>query len=371
MDGRNVRRGGEAAGRGGPGQVMYPLTFGLVGARGGAAPYLADALTTPLLEFFESKGLAALKDEDRRELWYSDWVAYQARHRLYAQLLSPQRLSTHGGVGFDLLRYARFLEMFAYCSPAHGYSLQVSFLGLFSILLGTNEALKGEAVAALEAGELLAFAVSEKEHGSDLLGGEFTVRTAPGGGLVANGKKYYIGNANVAGLMAMLGREKAGAQAEATARPGREPFILIAIRPRKAKEYRNIGKIRTLGVRAAYVGDLEVTEHALAEGDVIARGREAWDAVFGAVTLGKFFLGFGSIGICEHAFAEALAHVRSRVLYGKPVLEMAHIRAAMGQAFARITAMKLFAYRAAGLCAGGLGGGSAVSALLCGAEGAG
>src|SRR5439155_23148108 len=57
-------------------------------------------------------------------------------------------------------------------------------------------------------------------------------------------------------------------------------------------------------------------------------------------------LGFGSIGICEHAFAEAAAHVAARVLYGRPVVDMPHIRLAMAQAYARLTAMKLYAYRA-------------------------
>ena len=49
---------------------------------------------------------------------------------------------------------------------------------------------------------------------------------------------------------------------------------------------------------------------------------------------------------CEHAFAEAAAHMRRRVLFGKPVTAMPHIRAAKALAFARLTAMKLYAYRA-------------------------
>jgi acyl-CoA dehydrogenase len=78
----------------------------------------------------------------------------------------------------------------------------------------------------------------------------------------------------------------------------------------------------------------------------VADGRQAWDAVFGTVTLGKFFLGFGSIGICEHAFQEAAEHLGQRMLYGKSALEMPHIRATMSHAYARLTAMKLYAYRA-------------------------
>jgi len=80
--------------------------------------------------------------------------------------------------------------------------------------------------------------------------------------------------------------------------------------------------------------------------DLIAEGRDAWNAVLGTVSLGKFFLGFASIGICEHAYEEAMQHMSTRVLYGKPVIQMPHIRLVAAQAFARLTAMKMYAYRA-------------------------
>ena len=133
--------------------------------------YLRDPATRKLVEFFEQKGLATLKKEDQLEQWYDDWLFYQAEHEIYASVLSPSQYSSKSR-RFDLLRYARFVEVFAYFSPAHGYSLQVTFLGLFSILMGSNEALKKEAVAILEAGGVLALGVSEKEHGSDLFGNE-------------------------------------------------------------------------------------------------------------------------------------------------------------------------------------------------------
>src|SRR5438067_2344839 len=178
-------------------EAAYPRGFAVAGDAGAGDAYLSDAAARKLVEFFAAKGLAALKDEDRREAWYEDWLAYQAKHRLYAEVISPKQYSKLG-FEFDLLKYARFREVFAYWSPAHGYSLQVTFLGLFAILMGSNSELKAEAVAALEGGGLLAFGVSEKGHGSDLFGNEFTVRQIADGRLVASGTKYYIGNCNCA-----------------------------------------------------------------------------------------------------------------------------------------------------------------------------
>jgi acyl-CoA dehydrogenase len=330
------------AGASAPGLAVLPLPFRLAGGPG-QRPYLEDPAARALVEFFQAKGLAALKEEDRQERWYDDWITFQARQHIYARLLSPQRYSSVGGQ-LDLLRLTRFLELFGYCSPAHGYSLQVTFLGLFAILMGNNETLKREAVAALEAGGLLAFGVSEKGHGSDLLANEFTVTADEAGRFTAQGSKYYIGNANAARIIAVLARKQSSA-AEGHV-PKRPVPVLFALRPPQAAAYRDVRRIRTLGVRSAYVGEFAVQRHAFGPDDVIAEGRAAWDAVIGTVTLGKFFLGFGSVGICERALSEAVSHLKQRVLYGRPVIEMPHIRSKAAHAYARLAAMKLYAFRA-------------------------
>lgn len=322
--------------------ASYPLSFDASAPAAGTSEYLRDPSIRLLVEFFQSKGLDALKQEDRQEDWYQDWIDYQARHGLYAGLLSPQRYSSRGH-RLDLRKLTRFLEVFAYFSPAHAYSLHVTFLGLFPILMSANEALKREAVARLEGGGLFAFAVSEQAHGSDLLANEFMVTPADAGGWRADGAKYYIGNANAAGLLSVLAKTADAGRAGPTRR---STFVFFALRPAESPAYQNVRKIRTLGIRPAFVGAFEVKDHPVAAGDVISEGRAAWDAVFGTVSLGKFLLGFGAVGICAHAFAEAFAHLRRRVLYGKTVLAMAHLRDATAAAFARLTAMKLYAGRA-------------------------
>ena len=62
--------------------------------------------------------------------------------------------------------------------------------------------------------------------------------------------------------------------------------------------------------------------------------------------MGKFNLGWGSIGICTHAFYEAINHAAHRNLYGKYVTDFPHIRQLFTDAYARLAAMSLFALRA-------------------------
>ncbi len=321
--------------------AVYPIAFAPPASGPGTAAYLDDPLVRLLVGFFESKGLDALKTEDRQEEWYTDWIEFQAAHGMYASLLSPARFSSRGN-RLDLRRLARFLEAAAYFSPAHAYSLHVSFLGFFPILMSSNEALKAEAVTRLEAGGLFAFAVSEKAHGSDLFANELTVEPAGPGRWVANGSKYYIGNANAASIVSVLARRKPGTSGEGR----RSPFVFFAVRPGDTPAFQAVRKIRTIGIRTAFVGEFDIHDHEFPDGDIISEGREAWEAVFGTVDLGKFFLGFGAIGICEHAFAESFEHMRSRKLYGRRVTELPHLRVTLALAFARLVAMKFYASRA-------------------------
>src|SRR6185369_4912491 len=128
------------------------------------------------------------------------------------------------------------------------------FLGLFSILMGSNDTLKREAVDALEAGDLMAFGVSEKDHGSDLLANETIISETKDGNYSASGSKYYIGNSDVASIISVLARKSF------TGRPSRAPFMLFALRPKQTSAFRSLGKIHPLGVRAANVGAFEISD---------------------------------------------------------------------------------------------------------------
>ena len=117
----------------------------------------------------------------------------------------------------------------------HAYSLHVSFLGLFPILMSSNEALKKEAIARLEDGGLFAFGVSERTHGSDLLANEFTVTPQGQAGWLADGTKYYIGNANAASIISVLAK-KGDVAPNSPAR--RSPLVFFALRPGQAPALR-------------------------------------------------------------------------------------------------------------------------------------
>jgi len=86
--------------------------------------------------------------------------------------------------------------------------------------------------------------------------------------------------------------------------------------------------------------------YPITDEDILSSGRDAWDAALNTVNVGKFNLGWASIGICSHAFYEAINHASQRNLFGKWVTDFPHIKQLFVDAYSRLAAMKLFAQRA-------------------------
>src|SRR5215218_7983939 len=51
-------------------------------------PQSAD-LMRRTIDFFESKGRKRLKDDDRKQVWYADFLAFVKEQKLFARLLTP------------------------------------------------------------------------------------------------------------------------------------------------------------------------------------------------------------------------------------------------------------------------------------------
>jgi hypothetical protein len=95
-----------------------------------------------------------------------------------------------------------------------------------------------------------------------------------------------------------------------------------------------------------YVSEFRLHDYPVTDADLLHIGPAAFDAALNTVNIGKFNLGFASIGICEHAFYEAITHADNRVLYGKRVTDFPHVRQGLTDAYARLVAMKLYGERA-------------------------
>jgi acyl-CoA dehydrogenase len=287
------------------------------------------------IEFFESRGKEVLKEHDRDRVWYADFLEFVERERVFATLLTPARDA--GGdpdKRWDTARICAFNEITGFYGLAYWYTWQVSILGLGPILQSDNEAARRRAAELLEDGAIFAFGLSEKEHGADIYSTDMVLTPDGDGGFGANGGKYYIGNGNQAGMVSVFGR-----RADVEPPDGYVFFAADSQHP----DYRLVKNVVN---SQSYVSEFRLEDYPVRPDDVLHTGRAAFDAALNTVNIGKFNLGFASIGICEHAFHEAIAHADGRILYGRRVTDFPHVRQAFIDAYARLVAMKLFGDRA-------------------------
>ena len=287
------------------------------------------------IEWFESRGKKALKEADHDREWYADFLDFIAREKVFATLLTPAaEAADDPDKRWDTARIAAFNEITAFYGLVYWYTWQVTILGLGPIWQSGNDAARARAAQLLDEGAIFAFGLSEREHGADIYSTDMILTPDGDGGFTASGGKYYIGNGNQAGMVSVFGRRS---DVE-----GPEGYVFFAA-DSGHERYRLVQNV----VNAqSYVSQFELDEYPVTEADVLHTGKEAFYAALNTVNVGKFNLGFASVGICEHALYEAVTHASNRILYGNPVTDFPHVRQYLTDAYARLVAMRMFGRRA-------------------------
>ncbi|MBU4054258.1 MAG: acyl-CoA/acyl-ACP dehydrogenase [Proteobacteria bacterium] len=281
------------------------------------------------IEFFENRGKVKLKADYEAREWYSDFLEFVKKEKIFATLLTPTPYGNENK-RWDTYRNCFFSEILGFYGLPYWYTWQVSILGLGPIWMGKNDKVKKRTAQLLDNGEIFAFGLSEKQHGADLYSSEMALTPLGNGKYVADGGKYYIGNANKAAIVSTFGKDSET-----------DEYVFFAV----DSQHENFELIQNVVHSQNYVAEYNLQSYPITDDDILSKGQEAWDSALNTINVGKFNLGWASIGICTHAFYEAINHASNRNLYGKMVTEFPHIRQLFVDAYARLTAMKLFALR--------------------------
>ncbi|MFD4639537.1 acyl-CoA dehydrogenase [Lentzea sp. NPDC058436] len=277
------------------------------------------------VDWFEARGKRQLIADAQDKVWYTEFLDFVKREKLFATFCTPSGVD--GTKRWDAARNAAFSEVLGFYGLQYWYAWQVTVLGLGPIWMSGNEEAKQKAAALLDSGAVFAFGLSEKEHGADVYSTDMIV-TKTDDGYRANGSKYYIGNGNVAGMVSVFG--KIG-----------DEYLFFAV----DSQHESFELVKNVVDSQMFVSEFRLNDYPLTDADVLHRGTDAFSAALNTVNVGKFNLCTASIGICEHSFYEAITHAHNRILYGNPVTDFPHVRQNFVDAYARLTAMKLFADR--------------------------
>ena len=290
-----------------------------------------------LVDFFETKGLAKNKEEYYSGEWYNDFLELVAQKKIFATFATPAEVGVLVGedeARWDLARINELNEILGFYSLAHWYAWQVSVLGLGPVWLSANDSARALVARLLDAGNIFGFGLSEREHGADIYASDM-VLTRTGEGFSASGGKWYIGNGNAAGRLSVYGRFAD----DDPDHPGEHVFFLVD------PSHDSYELIKNVVAGQMFVAAFNLHGYPVTESDILHVGKPAFDAALATVNVGKVNLGWASIGICEHAFYEAVTHANNRILYGNRVTEFSHVRRMFADAYARLVAMKMFAAR--------------------------
>jgi acyl-CoA dehydrogenase len=196
--------------------------------------------------------------------------------------------------------------------------------------MSDNEAIKKRAARALTDGGIFAFGLSERTHGADVYSTEMILTPKGDGNYLASGEKYYIGNGNEAAMVSTFGKIADS-----------DDYVFFVANFEKP-EYE---LIKNVCDSQNYVANYALHDYEITDEEILVRGKEAFSTALNTVNVGKYNLGWASIGICTHAFYEAISHAANRVLYGMHVTDFPHVKQMFTDAYTRLVAMKLVALR--------------------------
>ncbi|EJN6961514.1 acyl-CoA dehydrogenase [Photobacterium damselae] len=287
-------------------------------------------LMQKVIDFFEAKGLKSIKKDWHDKVWNYEFVDFMRENQVLATLMTPEGYGDPSA-RWDTYRNTKFAEIIGFYGITYWYTFQVSMLGVAPVWLGSNEKLKHKAAQLLQEGHVCAFGLSEKEHGADIYSSEMKLVDKGNGYFEGSGSKYYIGNGNEAGLVSTFGKVE-----------NSDDYVFFVV-DSKHPQY---SCVKNTVNEQIHVSEYTINHYPITAEDISERGQKAWDDMLNTINICKFNLGFASIGLCEHAFYEAINHAAHRNIYGKYVTDFPHIQRLFADAYARLCAMKLFSERA-------------------------
>jgi acyl-CoA dehydrogenase len=258
-----------------------------------------------LIGFFHDRGNDQLQRDYYAHEWYADFLDFVGREQMFATMSTPAGYGAEDS-RWDTWRICEFAEILGFYGLQYWYTWQVSVLGLGPIWMSGNEAVKTRTAALLQDGAIFAFGLSEKTHGADIYSTDMIVSPAGEGRYTASGSKYYIGNGNKAALVSTFGRFADS-----------DEYLFFAAQ----SGHPNYELVKNVVASQNYVSEFRLNDYPLGDDDILHRGQDAWNAALNTVNIGKYNLGWASIGICTHAYYEAIRHAAGRRLYNMSVTD--------------------------------------------------
>jgi acyl-CoA dehydrogenase len=294
-------------------------------------PFFDDqhrAFATRIDDFVRDAGIA--EDEAHPDRTCAAWVRAFGAAGLLRECVPQGDART-----IDVRRLCVARETLGYESALGDFAFAMQGLGIGPISFFGSDEQRARYLPRVASGELIpAFALSEREAGSDVAALQTTARF-DGDGYVIDGEKTWISNAGIAGVYVVFARtggpgaKGLSAFAVDASAPGLEvgaPIETIAPHPLAALSLRGVRV-----AKSARIGN---------EGD-------GFKIAMATLDVFRCTVGAAAIGMARRAFDESVRYAKERMLFGAPLAALQLTQSSLAYMATEIDAAALLIYRAA------------------------
>lgn len=224
-------------------------------------------------------------------------------------------------VGFNLLR------LVARRDPTSATALMLTDLAFMpSWIAGTDEQ-RRYYVNAVNHGTRMAWGLSERHHGSDVLSNEMRAEKVAGGYLLT-GEKYLIGNATIADVVSVQARtdERGG--------PGGWSIFALDKRSCPAGSVVELPNERLHGLRALDMSGIRLDGVFVAEKNRIGAEGQGLEIALKSAQVARTTISSMALGAVDTALRVTMDFVVQREIFGTKVVDIPHSRRQLAECFA-------------------------------------
>ena len=239
-----------------------------------------------------------------------------------------------GGGGLDVRALCLIRDILARHAGLADFAFAMQGLGSGAITLFGSQAQRAAILPGMREGrELAAFALSEKEAGSDV-SALATTATRDGGDWLLDGEKTWVSNGGIAAHYVVFARSGEGSKGiSAFAVPADAAGLSVAERIETIAPH-PLATLRFEGCRVP-------------AGAMIGRPGEGLRIAFSVLDVFRATVGAAALGLTRRALDESVHHARTRRLFGAPLAAMPVTQAALADMATEVDAAALLVYRAA------------------------
>lgn len=226
-------------------------------------------------------------------------------------------------------------ETLGYASSLAEFAFAMQGLGSGPISLFGSDALKARYLPGVADGSAIAaLAISEADAGSDVAAVQTTARRE-GSSLIVNGTKTWISNAGIAAHYVVLCRWPEG---------GEKSFVTVVVDA--GTPGLTVGP--AIDLMAPHpLGTLTFSDCRVPDDRIVGEPGQGMRVALGTLDVFRTTVGAAALGFARRAFDEAVARVKQRTAFGRPLAAFQLTQARIADMATAIDAAALLVYRAA------------------------